>query len=469
MVSDDVTRRGVMKGVGAMTGASLAGREASGARRDDFDFSEPSETSVHSAVDSTQWPQSGGTAAKTGYRPGAVGPKSTVAYRWRVDGSPTISGVVVSDSIVYASDENTLRALSSEDGSEVWTVGNGDTRTSLSTPAVDDALVYIGETRKRTSSESTDTDTSTNTDTNIDTVTNIDTNTISRHSRVLALNAATGEKVWQFEPERSASGFHSPTVAGGIVYIVGRNFGAGSTGLLYALDGTSGELLWKQETGTSRISGYEAPPVAVENGVVYLAAGGLFALDASTGETYWSTDSEKGAYRATGKNAPAVADGRLYIGRGTTTTLEARNVVDGSRAWIYNVTNENKTTEAGTWTGAAVDNDTIYAGFNDRIEQKSTVYALAVNSGTIRWQTTFSDNRLVHTPAIADGVLYTGGAALRLDDGSIRWRLDSMANTRNRRNESYRSGSGPEYSTPAIANGTVYVGGETLRAITGRT
>jgi outer membrane protein assembly factor BamB len=453
MVSDDVTRRGVMKGVGIMTGASLTKKGEFGARRDDStestESTESHESSVQAADSLQVWPQSGGTAARTGRRQGAIGPKSTVAYRWRTDGSPTISGVVVADHIVYASDETTLRALTAEDGSEVWTIG-GDARTAMSTPAVDDSLVYVGETRLRTRNQIRD-------------LAPDGIESRSRQSRVVALDAATGTEVWEFEPERTASGFYSPTVADGIVYIVGRNFGAGSVGLLYALDATSGELLWKQETGASGISGYEAPPVAVENGVVYLAADELFALDTQTGEVYWSSDPEPGTYRATGQNAPAVADGRLYIGRGTDPTLEARSVVDGSRVWAHDAAdgvNESGITVTGVWTGSAVDNDTVYVGFNEhRIEQKSSVYALAVDDGTVRWRTTFSDDRLsVYTPAIADGVLYTGGAALRLDDGSVRWRLDTPANT----------SSGTSHSSPAIADETVYVGGETLRAITGR-
>jgi outer membrane protein assembly factor BamB len=456
MASNDVTRRGVMRGVGVMTSARLAGTGVSGARRDNSHKS--TERSVRSTVISTtEWPQSGGTAARTGNRRGVIGPKSTVAYRWRVDGSPAFSAVAVADNIVYASDETVLRALSVADGSEVWTAtaSNVYRTTSVSAPAVDDGRVYVGETRKRTPDLTAD-------------------DPGNRHSRVLAFDAMTGEKVWQFESSRTASGFHSPTVADGIVYIIGQNFGAGSVGLLYALDGATGNLLWKKETGTSGITGYEAPPVAVENGVVYLASDELFALDVQTGETYWSSDPNGSeTYRATGKNAPAVANGRLYVGHGTQTSFEARRIGDGSRVWTHTITADrdeatdarSKTAaETGVWTGAAVDDDTVYVGFNKQTDGlKTSMYAFAADDGTVRWQTTFSDDHLpVHTPAIADDVLYTGGAALHSDDGSICWRLDSPTHPQNQK---LRSG----FSPPAVADETVYVGGPTLRAITGRT
>lgn len=454
MVSNDVTRRGVMRGVGVMTSARLASG-VSGVRRDTLneptgDFVRPVVTDVIQDA----WPQSGGTAAQRGQRQGAIGPKSTVAYRWRVDG--VVSGLAVASDIVYASDETALRALSAEDGTEVWTETVSDEhshRATLSTPAVDGDLVYIGETRKRAPSSTADDE-------------------LVRRNRVLALDATTGEKVWQFEPKRTASGFYSPTVADGIVYVIGRNFGAGSVGLLYALDGTTGNRLWKRETGTSGITGYEAPPVAVENGVVYLAADELFALDAQTGETYWSSDSN-GTYRAGGENAPAVAHGRVYVGHGTHPTFKAHHIADGSSAWTHTLmtdhekgrgmgTKSESRPDTGVWTGTAVDDDTVYVGLNSNSNEfKTAVYAFTSNDGSVRWRTTFSDGP-VYTPAIADGVLYMGRAALSADDGSILWRLDTPTDARN------RITTHPQFSPPAIADETVYVGGNTIRAIVGR-
>jgi outer membrane protein assembly factor BamB len=442
MVSNDVTRRGVMRGVGVVTSARLASG-VSGARRDNQN--KLAETSTRPVVDNVvqkSWPQSGGTAARTGRRRGALGPKSTVAYRWRVDRA--VSGIAVANGIVYASDETTLRALSAEDGTEVWTERTSDERrhrTTSRSPAVDGTLVYTGETRKR--------------------------------SRVLALDTTTGEKAWEFEPERTAAGYYSPTVADGVVYVIGRNFGAGSVGLLYALDGATGNPLWKRETGTSGIAGYEAPPVAVENGVVYLAADELFALDAQTGETFWSSDSNGRGYKADGKNTPAVANGRVYVGHGTQTTFEARHIADGSHAWTHTPSpDRNETTgtkaksETGVWTGSAVDDDTVYVGLNSRMNgSKTAIYAFAADDGTVRWRTRFGDDRFpVHTPAIADGVVYTGGAALSSDDGSVLWRLDAPTNAPNQ-----IAGSYLRFSPPAIADETLYIGGQTLRAITGRT
>lgn len=465
MVNIDVTRRGVMKGVGVMTSIRLASGISSARRETATEPAEDSTPPVGTDIIQDGWPQSGGTAAQTGRREGAIGPKSTVAYRWRIDGNPVISGVAVSSDIVYASDETALRALSANDGTEMWAVSIGDEyshRTTLSTPAVDDTLVYVGETRKQAPNSAGNDE-------------------LIGGSRVLALDATTGEREWQFEPERRASEFYSPTIEDGIVYVIGRNFGAGSVGLLYALDDMSGELLWKRETGTSGIAGYEAPPVAVENGTVYLASNELSALDAQTGKTYWSSDTDRsGTYRATGENAPAVAHGRVYVGYGTHPTFEAHHIADGSCAWTHTLTRDHdeKTrtgmeiesesrprSEIGRWTGAAVDNDTVYVGYNSHSDiVRTAIYAFESNSGSIRWRTTFSDDP-VYTPAIADGVLYTGRAALSVDDGSILWRLDGPTHTDDQL--TITPGLHSSSASPAISDGTVYVGGTTLRAIVG--
>lgn len=451
MDTDDVSRRRVMKGVGMMTSTRLVtNNESNGCRSDSR---QQKENSNEADIDVAQqlWPQSGGTAAKTGRRRGASGPKSSVAFRWQFEGSSQISGVVVADAVVYGSDNTTLYALSAADGDELWTVGDERQLTSVSAPAVDNTLVYVGCTRRqRTATKSPD-----------------------GRSHVRALDAATGTEEWRFELDRAAATFSAPTVAGENIYIIGGNFGAGTIGQLYALDGASGELLWRQETGPSGISGYKTAPVAIESDVVYLAADTLLALDAATGEVYWAVDPEL-TYKAMGTNAPTVADGRLYVGRGTETaaTFEARSVSDGSRAWTHTVETETETETnpdtgiqngagTGLWTGAAVDDDTVYVGFNERTTQKERsahILALSTDEGTVRWQRSFSSDRLVvQTPAITEETLYTGGVALRRDDGHVRWRIDSP--TADRMNE---------FAPPAVADDTVYVGGPSLRAITGR-
>ncbi len=118
-----------------------------------------------------------------------------------------------------------------------------------------------------------------------------------------ALNALTGQKIWSFaidpvvgcvlnNPSRIGS---SAAVESGIVY-----FGA-VNGFVYALDGTTGGLVWKIQLGDPCL-GYEIwSSPAVDTGVVYVGvashnsapcvAGRVVALNATTGAIVWSFDT----------------------------------------------------------------------------------------------------------------------------------------------------------------------------------
>jgi outer membrane protein assembly factor BamB len=91
----------------------------------------------------------------------------------------------------------------------------------------------------------------------------------------------------------------SLAVANGVIY-------AGSgTGTVYALNASTGALLWSYGTGGAITS------PAVANGVVYVGSNdhNVYALNASTGAVLWSY--------ATGgmvESSPAVANGVVYLG-----------------------------------------------------------------------------------------------------------------------------------------------------------
>lgn len=417
MSADGVSRRRMMQGVGVLTATGVIG----GAGTVRADRNESTLTTSPSGGSSTLgerpvWSQQGGTAAKAGYRSNAIGPKSGVSVEWSIASQSRISGCAVADGRVFASDGNTLRVVSAVDGSRLWSVETDRTRAAVSGTAVANDTVYIGE-----------------------------------QDAVVARDVSTGSESWRFEPERKTAGFYAPTVSDGILAIIGRNLGAGNAGQLYILDSRSGALLWTRETGTSGISSYEAPPVAIENGVIYFASDELTALEATSGTERWSVDPPA-TYRALGTNSPAVAERRIYIGcGGGTGTFEARDRSDGSIAWSYTVSSDDVKTDArGFWTGCAVGSETIYVGFNEhaRTARRGHVYAFSVEDGSVRWRRTVGR---VHTPAIADGVLYTGATALDPTDGSVLWRLQTG-----------------KTSAPAVGDRTIYVGGSKLRALSGR-
>ena len=102
----------------------------------------------------------------------------------------------------------------------------------------------------------------------------------SYDGNLYALNAKTGEKIWNYNATELGIG-SSPTVADGMVYV-----GAGDQNrYLYAFDAYSGGLLW-----TDYVGGSVTYDPTVVNGVIYLAADSeydssncVLAINAKTG------------------------------------------------------------------------------------------------------------------------------------------------------------------------------------------
>lgn len=115
----------------------------------------------------------------------------------------------------------------------------------------------------------------------------------------VALAAASGETVWQtgwpapfsddYSMENGPGPHATPLVA------AGRLFAVGATGLLYALDAASGELLWRRDLvgelgGTVRRNGYSSSPLAFGDAVIVQVGGegrAVVALRQSDGAELW--------------------------------------------------------------------------------------------------------------------------------------------------------------------------------------
>src|SRR5580692_8780642 len=106
---------------------------------------------------------------------------------------------------------------------------------------------------------------------------------------------------WSYKTGNSVQ--TSPAVANGVVYV------GSDDSKVYALNASTGTKLWGNYATGSAV--YSSPAVA--NGVVYVGSddNNVYALNASTGDKLWSY------YTGSGKaldSSPAVANGMVYIG-----------------------------------------------------------------------------------------------------------------------------------------------------------
>jgi outer membrane protein assembly factor BamB len=119
---------------------------------------------------------------------------------------------------------------------------------------------------------------------------------------VAAYNVTTGEPVWRhrdpvrfWESNGGAGPRATPTLSNGRVYAFG------ATGILNALDGTSGAVMWSRNASTD--TGVEVPgwgfassPLVVGDEVIVAASGRLAAYDIGTGHPRWFGPEGGGGY-----------------------------------------------------------------------------------------------------------------------------------------------------------------------------
>ena len=155
-------------------------------------------------------------------------------------------------------------------------------------------------------------------------------------------NVGTLGLAWYFDlgTDRAIEG--TPLVIDGVMYLTS------AWNLTYALDAATGELIWSYdpevpaEWGGNSCCGVGSRGLAAWEGKIVIATldGRLIALDAANGEPLWSTQtfSQDFPYAITG--APRVFDGRVLIGNGGAELgvrgyVTAYDVETGEQLWRF--------------------------------------------------------------------------------------------------------------------------------------
>lgn len=210
---------------------------------------------------------------------------------------------------------------------------------------------------------------------------------------LLALDAVTGATVWVTELADQYA-FSSPPVAHDHVVYTG---GGGSGGTVYAVDATSGDVLWRHSLSSGS---HSSPALSHERLFVSYSCPNVYALERVTGLRLW--EYTPGCSGGGGRTAVYDA-GKLYVR-------------DGTEGFVFESDSGQLIDAFGASAAPAADDGEAYFVFRGALEARSA-------SGTLRWTFTPSE-QLVSAPLLVDGYVYVGSIegslyVLRASDGLL--------------------------------------------------
>lgn len=252
-----------------------------------------------------------------------------------------------------------------------------------------------------------------------------------------AFDLATGEQLWQSE---APNWIHSEMiVADGTVYVgygdrgeerTDGKRGDGPGGVL-ALDAETGQRKWQYE-----VDGHVMPTPVLYAGRIYAAAGDrrLHVIDAATGELVEQVDVGSIISMA----SPAAADGLLYTaGLYDDPRFVAYDMDAGEMAWETMMPDvESGIDDVPPAVSEGIVVTTSHRDIVPAQRLEHWAHAFDATTGKILWEVKLGDGPFVNNnksgaPVIADGVVYVGSPttrtlyALDLQTGEQLWSHDS--------------------------------------------
>jgi outer membrane protein assembly factor BamB len=193
----------------------------------------------------------------------------------------------------------------------------------------------------------------------------------------------------------SGAGMHSsPVIAGGIIYVGSRD------GNMYAIQESSGQLLWSYKTGS-----WVDSSATIVNNIVYFGSndGSFTALKAKTGDKLWDIQVKYPV-----KSSAAVVDGKVYFGCDDY-SVYCLDAVTGEKIW-------SKETGGSVTSSPAISNGILFCGSVD-----GNFYGLDAANGRQRFRLN-TLKIVISSPVVSGDNAYfvTSDAVVYGSDGKAR-------------------------------------------------
>lgn len=236
---------------------------------------------------------------------------------------------------------------------------------------------------------------------------------------IIALSQATGKKQWTFKatvPDGDKDSF-----GGGLTLHQGRLLVSTPYGKLYALDASTGFLLW-EKTGFLPLSG--GTTVVDDIGFVPNIDNTLLAYNVTNGDILWRHVGFRESSALFGVAPPAYKDGIVFAGY-SNGELYAIRATDGLTIWSEGlsgiITTEGLNTISHVRGLPIVDGNTVFA-----ISHAGRMLALDTTSSRLIWDRNIGS---ANTPWLAGNMLYITTIegsiiAVHKADGLVKWRTE---------------------------------------------
>lgn len=269
--------------------------------------------------------------------------------------------------------------------------------------------------------------------------------TVDTEAKVMAFNAASGNRLWMTaltpdvsedakpfwklgNPDPAEIGF-----GGGVAVDGDQVFMTSGFGFAAALNAETGELSWQ----TTLPAPVRNPPTAAEGKVFALTvANQLVALDQATGEELWTYESFEENARFLSTASPAV-NGDLVIAPFSSGEVVALDIVTGRSLWTTTVARSSRLTALSNLNDIAgspvIDRGGVFA-----ISHAGQISAIDERTGRTAWEVGVGG---LNMPWVAGDYVFLVSVegqlvALARSDGAVAWtrKLRSYKNEKKKKN-----------------------------------